>query len=170
MGETKTTYISAGSNLGDRKEHLTIAIDKLSKTPDIEVVNVSSLYETEPWGMKDQPDFLNCVIKIKTTSAPERLLIVLKAIEKSIGRKESNERWGQREIDLDIIIYGCEVIDSPELTIPHPRLAERCFVLEPLSDLCPDLVVPGLDLSVKHILKGCSDSRSVKLNNKDWLF
>ena len=131
-------YVGLGANLGDREETSRAAVAEL---PD--VVAVSTLRETDPVGVTDQPQFLNGVAALDTELAPRELLDHLLAVERRLGR-ERKERWGPRTIDLDLLLYGNEVIDEDGLKIPHPRLHERRFVLEPLADLAPQLVVPGL--------------------------
>jgi 2-amino-4-hydroxy-6-hydroxymethyldihydropteridine diphosphokinase len=131
-------YVGLGANLGDREETIRAAVAEL---PD--VVAVSTLRETDPVGVTDQPQFLNGVAALDTELAPRELLDHLLAVERRLGR-ERKERWGPRTIDLDLLLYGNEVIDEDGLKIPHPRLHERRFVLEPLADLAPQLVVPGL--------------------------
>jgi 2-amino-4-hydroxy-6-hydroxymethyldihydropteridine diphosphokinase len=131
-------YVGLGANLGDREETIRAAVAEL---PD--VVALSPLRETDPVGVTDQPQFLNGVAALETELAPRELLDVLLAVERRLGR-ERRERWGPRTIDLDLLLYGDEVIDEDGLKIPHPRLHERRFVLEPLADLAPQLVVPGL--------------------------
>ena len=130
-------YVGLGANLGDREGTIRAAIAQL---PD--VVAVSPLRETDPVGVTNQPRFLNGVAALETELAPRELLDVLLAVERRLGR-ERRERWGPRTIDLDLLLYGNEVIDEDGLKIPHPRLHERRFVLEPLADLAPQLVVPG---------------------------
>jgi 2-amino-4-hydroxy-6-hydroxymethyldihydropteridine diphosphokinase len=130
-------YVGVGSNLGDREETIRAAIAAL---PD--VVAVSELRETDPVGVTDQPPFLNGAVALDTALAPRELLEALLAVERQLGR-ERRERWGPRTIDLDLLLYGCEAVDEPGLTVPHPRLHERRFALEPLAELEPDLVVPG---------------------------
>jgi 2-amino-4-hydroxy-6-hydroxymethyldihydropteridine diphosphokinase len=131
-------YVGLGANLGDREQTIRAAVAEL---PD--VVAVSPLRETDPVGVTDQPRFLNGVAALETELAPRELLDVLLAVERRLGR-ERRERWGPRTIDLDLLLYGDAVIDEDGLKIPHPRLHERRFVLEPLADLAPQLVVPGL--------------------------
>ena len=131
------SYVGVGSNLGDREETIRAAIAAL---PD--VVAVSELRETDPVGVTDQPPFLNGAVALDTALAPRELLEALLAVERQLGR-ERRERWGPRTIDLDLLLYGCEAVDEPGLTVPHPRLHERRFALEPLAELDPDLVVPG---------------------------
>ena len=130
-------YIGLGSNLGDREATIEAAIAALPG-----VVAVSRLRETAPVGVLDQPPFLNGAAVIETTLSPRELLEQLLAIERELGR-ERRERWGPRTIDLDLLLYGDAVVDEPGLTVPHPRLHERRFALEPLYELDPELVVPG---------------------------
>jgi 2-amino-4-hydroxy-6-hydroxymethyldihydropteridine diphosphokinase len=130
-------YVGLGANLGDREGTIRAAVADLPG-----VVAVSTLRETDPVGITDQPRFLNGVAVLETELAPRELLDVLLAAERRLGR-ERGKRWGPRTIDLDLLLYGDEVIDETGLTIPHPRLHERRFVLEPLADLAPELVVPG---------------------------
>jgi 2-amino-4-hydroxy-6-hydroxymethyldihydropteridine diphosphokinase len=132
-----TAYIGLGANVGDREATIEAALAALPG-----LVAVSRLRETDPVGVVDQPAFLNGVARLETELAPRRLLETLLAIERSLGR-ERRERWGPRTIDLDLLLSGSEVLDEPALTVPHPRLHERRFVLEPLAELDPGLVVPG---------------------------
>jgi 2-amino-4-hydroxy-6-hydroxymethyldihydropteridine diphosphokinase len=138
-----TSYIGLGSNLGDREEYLRRALELLRAEPDIDVASVSSVRETDPVGILDQPRFLNAVARVETDLGPRRLLDRLLAAERTLGRRRDGPRFGPRTIDLDLLLYGDEEIDEPELTVPHPRLAERLFVVEPLHELDPGLVVPG---------------------------
>jgi len=130
-------YLGLGANLGDRDATIRAAVAAL---PD--VVAVSELRETDPVGVTDQPRFLNGVAALETELSPRALLERLLAVEHELGR-ERRERWGPRTIDLDLLLYGDAEIDEPGLTVPHPRLHERAFVLEPLAELAPGLVVPG---------------------------
>ena len=134
-------YIGFGANLGDREGNITSALHLLAHTPGIRVEAVSSLYESEPIGPKDQPWFLNGVVRIETELEPLVLLERLQAIEDLLGRQRG-VRWGPRTIDLDLLLYGDLVMDTPRLTIPHPQLRNRGFVLRPLVELDPSLVHP----------------------------
>jgi 2-amino-4-hydroxy-6-hydroxymethyldihydropteridine diphosphokinase len=136
-------YIGLGANLGDRQAALEAALDALRGTQGVEVDAVSRVRETEPVGLVVQPRFLNAAARLMTTRAPKELLDALLAVERGLGRTREGPRWGPRTIDIDLLLYGDEQIDEPGLTVPHPRLAERRFVLEPLADLDPALVVPG---------------------------
>lgn len=135
-------FVGIGSNLGDREGYLRRALELLAAEDGVEVTAVSTLRETEPVGPVSQGPFLNGAVRIETDLAPRQLLERLLAIEERIGRVRV-ERFGPRTIDLDLLVYGDEVIDEPGLTVPHPRLRERRFALEPLADLAPGLVVPG---------------------------
>ncbi|HHE46338.1 MAG TPA: 2-amino-4-hydroxy-6-hydroxymethyldihydropteridine diphosphokinase [Bacteroidetes bacterium] len=164
-----TVYISAGSNIGDRRENLTKAFKLLASENGIEMVAASRLYETEPVGVTDQPYFLNCVFSIRTAIEPGLLLERLKLIERAVGRKPGYVRWGRREIDLDILLYGDTIISNPRLTVPHPELMRRRFVLQPLVELCPEMVIPGTGISVREAAQVCSDRSSVVLFQKNIL-
>jgi 2-amino-4-hydroxy-6-hydroxymethyldihydropteridine diphosphokinase len=135
-------YIAIGGNLGDRRANLERAIERLRADPDIDIIAVSSLRETEPVGYVDQPRFLNGALAAETPLGVRELLDRLLAVERALGRERSGPRFGPRTVDLDLLLYGDETIDEPGLTVPHPRLAERRFVLEPLAELAPDLVLP----------------------------
>ena len=135
-------YIGLGANLGMREETLRRAVELLGAADGVDVLAVSQLRETEPVGVVDQPPFLNGAVAIETTLAPRELLDLLLEIERSLGRVRE-ERWGPRTIDLDLLVYGNEVVDEPGLRVPHPHLHERRFALEPLAELAPELDVPG---------------------------
>lgn len=130
----KEIFLALGSNIGDRTEALKTAIELLQKTETISVLECSNVYETKPVGVTDQADFLNLVLKAVTSSPPQELLQVTQSIEKEMGRIK-DVRWGPRNIDLDILLYNDENIMMEELSIPHPRMAERAFVLIPLMDV-----------------------------------
>ena len=134
-------YIGLGANLGGREETLRQAIAMLAATDRVAVIRVSELRETDPVGMVDQPRFLNGAVAVETALAPRELLETLLRIERELGRVRG-ERWGPRTIDLDLLLYGDEVVDEPGLTVPHPRLHERRFALEPIAELDPTVEVP----------------------------
>jgi 2-amino-4-hydroxy-6-hydroxymethyldihydropteridine diphosphokinase len=136
-------YIGLGANLGDRAGTLRDALAALDALDGIEVVAVSGFRETDPVGYLDQPRFLNGAAALETVLAPRELLDALLAVERSLGRTREGPRFGPRTIDLDLLLYGDESFDEPGLTVPHPRLHERAFALEPLVELDPGLVVPG---------------------------
>ena len=137
-------YVALGSNLGDRERTLLAALDALAAEPGIVVAGVSRLRDTEPVGLLDQPRFLNGAAALETDLGPRELLETLLAVEQRFGRvRDGVPAQGPRTLDLDLLLYGAERLDEPGLHVPHPRLHERRFVLEPLADLDPDLEVPG---------------------------
>ena len=144
--------IGLGSNLGDRGALLEAAIGALSDTPGIEVRRVSAFHETEPvGGPPGQGPYLNAAAALETTLAPEELLWVLQSIEVRFGRART-VRWGARTLDLDLLLFGDRILETAELTVPHPRLAERRFVLEPLVEVAPDAVEPRTDRTISELL------------------
>lgn len=143
------SYIGIGSNLGNRHKNCLHAIELL-EIRGIKVKKKSSMYETGPWGVKDQPRFINMVIQIETSLMPHELLGVLKDIEKEIGRKDSFH-WGPRIIDLDILLFNEIVMNDKKLQIPHPYLHEREFVLRPLDEIAPDVIHPVLNMSINKL-------------------
>ena len=136
-------YIGLGANVGDREATIREALARLGAEAGIDVVSVSALRETEPVGYLEQPPFLNGVAALETDLAAPELLRRVLAIERSLGRRRDGPRYGPRTIDLDLLLYGDAEIDEPGLTVPHPRLHERRFALEPLAELAPAEVVPG---------------------------
>jgi 2-amino-4-hydroxy-6-hydroxymethyldihydropteridine diphosphokinase len=139
---SKSAFVGIGSNLGDREGNFRQAVELLSAEDGIDVVAVSEIRETDPVGPVEQGPFLNGAVRIETDLAPRELLERLLAVEERLGRVR-RERWGPRTIDLDLLLYGDDAVDEPGLTVPHPRLHERRFALEPLSDLAPSLEIPG---------------------------
>jgi 2-amino-4-hydroxy-6-hydroxymethyldihydropteridine diphosphokinase len=146
-------YIGLGANLGEREATIHAAVDAFAGEEGIEVMAVSALRETEPVGVGEQPQFLNGVAVLGTTLAAHDLLERLLEIEQRFGRVRIPGEHGPRTLDLDLLLYGNETIDEPGLTVPHPRLHERRFVLEPLVELAPGLVVPGRG-AVESLLAG----------------
>lgn len=138
----RRAYFSLGSNLGDRVAHLQFGLDGLADRAG-RVVAISPVYETEPVGGPPQPDFLNAVVAVETELSPRELLGVAKALEAAVGRQppEPGKRWGPRPLDIDILMVGDERVDEPDLVVPHPRIHQRAFVLAPLADVAPELVV-----------------------------
>jgi len=153
-------YISAGSNLGDRKANLEFALAELDSAGT--VLQVSPYFETEPVGYADQPWFLNLVIEVETRLAPSELLNLCRGIEASRDRKRSFLN-APRTLDLDILLYGNRVVREENLIIPHPRMTERRFVLEPLLQIAPDLVHPVLKRTIRSLLESCADTSQVRL-------
>jgi 2-amino-4-hydroxy-6-hydroxymethyldihydropteridine diphosphokinase len=159
MPEPVTVYFSLGSNLGDRRNNLEKALELLSQR--LKITAKSSVYDTEPWGVTWQPRFLNMVCQALTTLSPQALLSLAKGIESRMGRKGGN---GQpRSIDIDILLYGDEVVESSDLTVPHPAMTNRAFVLIPLNELAPDLVHPVTGKTVSRILKDIKGEQGVML-------
>ncbi len=147
-------YIGVGSNLGDRRAYIKKAIALLKATHGVRVKTVSPVYETKPQGgPKGQSDFLNLVIRADCAMSPEKLLSILKEVERQVGRKERKKRWAAREIDLDILLCGDAVIDKRGVKVPHPRLKERYFVLRPLHDIAPRLKDPESGERLSDILR-----------------
>jgi 2-amino-4-hydroxy-6-hydroxymethyldihydropteridine diphosphokinase len=155
-------YIAIGSNLGDRLDNVKKAVLRAADEENATLVFMSSFYETEPWGIKEQPAFINAVMGVETELAPAALLAHLKKVEAGLGR-EKTERWGPRVIDLDIIFYGGLVIDEQGLKIPHPSAHERAFVMVPLAEIAPDFVHPVLGRSAAEIAGGLDKSGVKKL-------
>jgi 2-amino-4-hydroxy-6-hydroxymethyldihydropteridine diphosphokinase len=137
-------YIGLGANLGDREATMRAALAALDLTPGLRVVAVSTFRETDPVGYLDQPRFLNAAAAVETDLDPQGVLDALLAVERELGRTREGPRHGPRTIDLDLLLFGEARLDEPGLTVPHPRLQERAFVLDPLAELDPTLVVPGL--------------------------
>jgi 2-amino-4-hydroxy-6-hydroxymethyldihydropteridine diphosphokinase len=154
-----TIYLLLGSNIGDSRHHLDTAISFIRSRVGT-LVQQSSIYKTEPWGNKEQQDFLNQVLEVHTLLEPEEVLHQLLMIEQEMGR-ERMEKWGPRVIDIDILFYENRVIHSQRLTIPHPLLHERRFTLLPLAELAPNLIHPVILKSVKQLLDECLDSSLV---------
>ncbi len=146
----KLVYIALGSNLGDRAENLRLARKQID-APDLRMLRASSIYETSPRDVEDQPWFLNQVIECETDLFPRQLLARLQKIERAMGRKRTIAK-GPREIDLDIVLFGNAVVKAPELEVPHPRMAERRFVMEPLAELVPDKRHPGTRRTMREML------------------
>jgi 2-amino-4-hydroxy-6-hydroxymethyldihydropteridine diphosphokinase len=158
-------FIALGSNLDDRVDYLRRALKKISAIETAQLIRASAIYETEPVGKIDQPFFLNQVIEIFTNMAPEDLLDRLLQIEQDLGR-ERQERWGPRRVDLDVLAYGRRQMQTDRLTLPHPELQRRRFVLAPWADIAPEFEIVGLAATVNELLQRCRDqSRVQKLMN-----
>ncbi len=157
-------YLCLGSNSGDSFKLIEQAVSFLNMLEQTSIVRTSALYETEPWGVKDQNWFLNVAIEVKTKLSPQDLLVKCQNIEKTLGRNRQNEtRWGQRPIDIDIIFYDSEVINSDFLTVPHKYMHLRAFVLVPLLELIPDFVHPVLKKTVSQLYDDLEDVEDVCL-------
>jgi 2-amino-4-hydroxy-6-hydroxymethyldihydropteridine diphosphokinase len=153
-------YIGFGSNIGDRLAHIQNAIHTLSKTEGITLKEISSIYKTDPVGYEAQAQFLNGAAAIQTSLSPLSLLHTLKDIETAVGRQH-RIRWGPREIDLDILIYGDLCLQTEKLVVPHPRMHLRSFVLVPLAEIAPNLVHPVFQETIQTILEHLDDDKSV---------
>lgn len=145
----QAVHLLLGSNLGNRKEILDKAINLLSQKVGVIILR-SKDYETAPWGVTNQPDFLNLVVSIQTRLKPLQILEITQSIENQLGRIRK-EKWGARLIDIDILFYGNEIIDEPNLKIPHPLLQERDFALSPLAEIAPDFVHPVLGETISEL-------------------
>jgi 2-amino-4-hydroxy-6-hydroxymethyldihydropteridine diphosphokinase len=146
-------YVALGSNLGDSRQHLLDAIEALAALPQTAVTARSRIYRTPPWGVTDQPDFLNAVVALETALPPHELLDALLTIERAAGRQRNGERWGPRTLDLDLLHVVDQAVNDERLTLPHPHIADRAFVLLPLHDVAPDLAIPGQG-RVADLLRG----------------
>lgn len=155
-----TVYLGLGSNMGDSQAYLQRAVELLNAHPEIKVERVSPFLETEPVGYLSQPNFLNGVLRAVTSLSPQGLLTATQSIENRLGRIRT-VRWGPRTIDIDILLYGDLVLESAKLTIPHPRMQERAFVLLPLAMLAPELRLPGCPETVWALAQklDCSDEK-----------
>jgi len=159
MAET-TVYLSLGSNVGDRAANLRAAIDELPHA-GVAITRVSSFYETEPVDLLEQPWFLNCAVEAQSHFDPFMVLRVLREIETKMGSKKLVAK-GPRLIDIDILLYGAEMIDTPELQVPHPRMHLRRFVLAPLAEIAPDLKHPSWSGTAAQLLATSDDKSTVK--------
>lgn len=162
-----TAFVGLGSNVGDRLAALQQAVRDIAG-PGVRVAAASPVYQTEAHvlpGQAPQPDHLNAVLRLETTLDAPALLGRLHAAEHTAGRDPSAPRWSPRPLDADLLLFGAETLDLPGLVVPHPRLAARRFVLQPLADLAPDLVVPELDATVASLLAACPDAARIDRTN-----
>jgi 2-amino-4-hydroxy-6-hydroxymethyldihydropteridine diphosphokinase len=160
-------FIGVGSNLGDREFLIRKAVESLRDLPRTLVTQVSSLYDTDPVGEVEQPAFLNAVVCLETEFAPRELLWQLLLIEKRMGRART-QRWGPRPIDLDLLFHGREIVDEPDLKVPHPEAHRRAFVLIPLAELDPAFEHPATGESVRKMLKGLAPNPPVRKGGRFW--
>lgn len=158
-------FIGLGSNLDDPRQQVARALAELAGLPETTLAAQSGLYRSAPMGPPDQPAYINAVARLETRLAPEALLDALQAIEVRHARVRSGERWGPRTLDLDILLYGDARIDSPRLQVPHPGLAERNFVLQPLAEIAPDLDVPGAG-PLRELLARCAPAGLERLKQQ----
>jgi len=157
----ETSYLILGGNSGDRMDNLLRAVDML-RVEAGRVVALSAVYESEPWGFDDPCWFLNQVAVVKTSLAPLNLLECIQRIEQTLGREHSHEGYHARTMDIDILLYGNQIIDFPGLVIPHLRIAERMFVLQPMTELAPDLEHPVLHCTMEQLRDKCTDIKQVR--------
>jgi 2-amino-4-hydroxy-6-hydroxymethyldihydropteridine diphosphokinase len=162
MGQAVRAYIGLGSNLDNPRRHVRSAITQLAALPYTHLTVQSSLYRSEPMGPADQPDYINAVAAIDTLLTPYALLDALLGIERLHGRVRSATRWGPRTLDLDILIYGDRVIDDVRLTVPHPGIAQRAFVLHPLAEIAPEIEVPNKG-PIRALMEACPTAGLQKL-------
>ncbi len=158
--------ISIGSNLGKRIENILQAINLLKEKKVLENIKTSSFYETEPVGYKNQPNYINIAITGETQLSPKELLLKCKEIEKLVGRV-SRPKWHAREIDIDILLYGGNIINTTELQIPHPEMCKRKFVLIPANEIASNWIVPSFNKTIAEILEICQDSSRVDIFNSN---
>jgi len=145
--------LGLGSNLGDRDANLVAALDRLEEEGAVEVVAMSKIRTTSPVGGPPQPDYRNAAAVVETHLPPRKLLAALKRAEQHVGREPGGERWGPREVDVDLLLYGDETIDEPDLVVPHPRMHERRFVLEPAAEIAPTWTHPKLRRTMRELLE-----------------
>ena len=152
-------YLSLGSNLGDREQNLREAVRRLGSVGTLQTI--SSIYETEPVEFTDQPVFMNCAVGLETSASPDQLMVELLEIEKAMGRQRVQKK-GPRIIDLDILLFGDQVVNLPALTIPHPSMHQRRFVLEPLAEIAPQARHPVLEETARELLEELPQGQSVR--------
>jgi 2-amino-4-hydroxy-6-hydroxymethyldihydropteridine diphosphokinase len=155
-------YIVLGTNMGDRELNLKDALSELSAMPEIDIVSVSSIYETDPVGYLDQGKFLNMVICINTSFSAQSLLAACMEVEQILGRKREI-RWGPRTIDLDILLYNQENIVTKNLIVPHPRMLERAFVVIPLVEIDKDIVLPDMEKPIREVMDDIPEKEGVRI-------
>lgn len=164
-------YLSLGSNLGDRYTFIKLGLDNLLNIAVGRRIRCSRIYETEPWGVANQPKYLNCVVELESQITPEALLNYTQEIEHKAGRIRSGEpgtvRWGARTLDIDILMFDDMLIEGEILTIPHKLMMQRNFVLVPLAELAPDLLIPGSLKAVQQVLDECQDTISISIWEPD---
>lgn len=161
---THQVYIGVGSNVGNKKENFFEALSRLAKLPDTRIIKESSLYDSEPLG-DSKEWYVNGAIEIETKFKPDMLLKKFKNIERAMGRKKVKKRWGDRIIDLDILLYDALVIKKKKLRIPHPEMPSRKFVLVPLSEIAPQVIHPELGVTISELLVNVKDSKRVSLHH-----
>jgi 2-amino-4-hydroxy-6-hydroxymethyldihydropteridine diphosphokinase len=161
-----TAYIGLGGNIGNREANLRMALRGLTRMARVDAV--SALYETDPVCSEEQPAFYNCVCRVETGLEPESLLRFLKTLEHEIGRRPAGVRWGPRPIDLDILLYDDLIVEARDLIIPHPRLADRAFVLVPLSEIAPNTLDPRRNESIAKLAEAADNSGVRQIKDAGW--
>jgi len=162
LDSRERVFIGIGSNRGPRRGNCLRAMEAIDDAPELTLIQSSPFYETAPWGFLGQRPFVNAVIEVRSDIGPMALLTFLKGFEKDLGR-ERGRRWGPRAIDLDILFFGRRIVDGPRLTVPHPRLHERSFVMAPIGDIAPEFIHPMFLVSIKGLLNcGPRQGRAVK--------
>lgn len=154
-------FLGLGSNIGERISYIEKALEEIQKIPGTQILALSSIYETEPWGEITQEDFLNSVVEIDTALSAENLLKELKNIEKNLGRTE-NKKWSEREIDIDLLFYGNEIIEKDFMQVPHSQIEKRKFVLVPMNEIAPGFVHPVLNKTISALLSETTDDLNVR--------
>lgn len=162
-----TAYLGLGSNIGNRTEQIEHAIDLIQGTSGIRIMKCSSIYKTEPIGYTDQPEFYNSVIQIQTSLQPNELLSVILNIEKKLDRIRTI-RWGPRTIDIDILMYGNQIVDEPHLKIPHIQLTKRAFVLVPLLEIAGSILVPGTTNKLTYYIEQLEDQKIDRIDERSF--
>lgn len=158
-------FLGLGSNLGNRIDYIEKAINEIGSLKDTKIINKASFYETEPWGFKEQPDFINSAVEIETTLSAEELFAGVKGIEQKLKRQNKG-RWQEREIDIDILFYGNEIVHTEKINIPHKEIEKRKFVLIPMNELAPDFIHPVFNETIGELLNKSSDSLVVNKYNQ----
>jgi 2-amino-4-hydroxy-6-hydroxymethyldihydropteridine diphosphokinase len=159
--EMNRTFLSLGSNLGDSRSYLQKAVELIGRNTAInQITGISPVYRTKAWGKTDQPDFLNMVMELNTKGSPEMLIREILEIEKMMGRIRA-EKWGERIIDIDILLYGNKIVKAENLVVPHPEMHKRKFVLVPLMDLDPNVIHPLFKKNISQLLDVCEDESPV---------
>jgi len=161
-----TVYVALGANTGNREANLQMALRGLTRMARVDAV--SSLYESDPVGLEEQPAFYNAVCRIETGLEPESLLRFLKSLEHEIGRRPGGKRWGSRPIDLDILLYEERIVQGGELEVPHPRLAERAFVLIPLAEIAPAALDPRQNEIIAQLAQAIDTSGVSRIKDTGW--
>lgn len=157
-----TAFIALGSNINNPKQQILDALQALSSIAEIHHIQTSALYQSTPLGKEAQPDYINAVAAYETELSAHDLLTVLQAIEKQQGRTRTTKRWGPRTLDLDLLLYGSHVISTPRLIVPHPEMFKRNFVLYPLADIAPDLIMPD-GVNLQTLLANCPTTGLIKI-------